>query len=86
MIRSSGGRSVLELLYPVAEVNRDLTWRPHRAGRGKLKATVDGRRVTARARRGRFVISTSVGDRVSVRSAYDRYGNRSSNALAFTAG
>jgi hypothetical protein len=85
LVRSRRGAAVLELRYPQAVENRDLTWRPARAGGGTMVVQAGGRRITVRGRKGRFLISARPGTLVTVAAgaARDRYGNRSSNRLSF---
>jgi neutral ceramidase len=85
LVRSDGGRAVLELRYPRAVENEDLTWRPRRARRGAMRLRVADRAVTLRSRNGRFRLEGRPGAevRLAVGAASDRYGNRNRNALRF---
>jgi neutral ceramidase len=79
----------VELRYPQAVENVDLTYRPPTATGGTVRAVVGGKPVTVRARKGTRLRIPATGGRPVVlnRGAVtDRDGNRSANALTIGAG
>lgn len=86
---NQGGRPVVQLAYPKAEVNVDLTWRHEFVGTGRiLGLRIDNKRANVKVRNGgRFVIRAKPGQQVTIPrgAARDRFGNRNAEALSFTA-
>ena len=84
-VDAGAGRVGIELRYPVPVPEQDITYRPGRAGSGRVVFTVRGRRVVAsrRARRGAFSVRVPASGTVVLPAgaARDRFGNRNANAL-----
>jgi hypothetical protein len=75
----------VELIYPPARRDVDLTARPRRANGGVVRFLVDGERVRVAQRRGgTFSVAAPAGASVSVPAgaARDRFGNANGAALA----
>ncbi len=73
---------------PAPDSGASLTARPGRAGAGRVAFLVNGRRIAVQAGPGgRFQVPAQPGDHVEVKrgAARDRFGNRNSTRLAFTA-
>jgi neutral ceramidase len=83
LVRSGGGRAVLELRYPVPVENLDLTWRPARAEIDSAKFKGGGRNAEVRLRGHRAVVTGRPGAVVRVATLRDPHGNRSHNRLRF---
>jgi hypothetical protein len=86
--RSPGdGTARLELAYPAAVPDQDITYRPGVADGGVLTANVGGQTVTVNAHAGTFVLAAPPGTPVQVApgGAHDAYGNVNGNSLSFTA-
>ena len=85
---ASVGRSAkgvtIELRYPEAKENVDLTYRPPAATGGTVRAVVGGKAVTVRSRKGtRLRVPAAAGEPVVIGrgAATDRDANRNANAL-----
>ena len=80
VIDESPGRTVVELHYPAAVENVDLTWRPERARIGSARL---GGADSVRVRGRRLVVTGDAGENIRIRrgSLRDRAGNRNGNAL-----
>ena len=88
VVQSRPGHTVLELVYPPAVVNRDLTWRPRRAQRADLIVQIGDSLWVLETRKGRVLFKAKRGTQVGIGPgrAHDRYGNTNSKGLAFRIG
>ena len=86
IVRSGGGSAVIELRYPTAVENEDLTWRPRVAPGKRVEFRIGDRtvRVTA-GDDGRFRITGEPGREVVLPAgaARDPYDNRNARRLTF---
>jgi neutral ceramidase len=85
---ASAGRVAIRLGYPVATVDKDLTFRPQHASGGTVTFTVGARQVTVRQQDGTdFSIAASPGSSVTIAAgaARDRFGNVNGQAATLQA-
>jgi neutral ceramidase len=84
---SSAGTARLELDYPAAVANQDITYRPPTADGGTLNVSVGGHTLTVNGQNGTFAVPAPSGTPVTVQAggARDAYGNLNGNTLSFTA-
>ena len=83
-VPATPGRVAVELAYPEAVRDRDLTYRPPAASGGSVRFEVDGRSVLVRRREGTsFSVTAPPGTGVSVPpgAARDRHGNYAAAGL-----
>lgn len=82
LVRSGGGRAVIELRYPRAVEDEDLTWRPRRAVIAAVPS-VRGAQATLRNGGRRLLVEGRAGRTVTVRrgALRDRHGNVNGNRL-----
>lgn len=82
LVRSGGGRAVIELHYPRAVENEDLTWRPRRASIAAAPS-LRGARTWLRNGGRRLIVAGGAGETVTLRrgTLRDRYGNVNGNRL-----
>jgi hypothetical protein len=69
-------RARIALDYPPVDDAHDLVSHPHTASGGRVVASVAGRRVTAKAKRGEITVPLGKASTLTVLAAFDRYGNR----------
>lgn len=85
LVRVSGGRVLVALDYPPLDDAADLVSHPRSASGGHVVATVAGRRVVVRARRGLLAIplrgAPASALRIAAGAAGDRFGNVTATAL-----
>jgi hypothetical protein len=86
-VSSNAGTARLELDYPAAVANEDITYRPPTADGGMLTVSVGGHNTTVNGQNGTFLVPAPAGTPVTVQAgaARDAYGNLNGNALSFTA-
>ena len=84
LVRSSSGRAVIDLRYPRAVENEDLTWRPRRAAIARV-AGVRGSRLSLRTRGRKLLITGPEGETVTIPpdGLRDSHGNANGNRLRF---
>jgi len=84
LARTESGRAVIELHYPRAVENEDLTWRPNRAVIARV-SRLHGSRISLQSRGRRLIVKGPEGEDVTVpRGALrDPHGNANGNRLRF---
>ena len=85
--REGSSGAVIDVGYPTAVAEQDITYRPTTAEGVTITAHVDGRPVTASAADGVVHVPAAPGQLVVIGSgaAHDRYANTSAGGLQFTA-